>query len=357
MQAVALNPASQIHYIDHLAPMAIVMGIPLLFLEEFDYECGKKYYPGLIARKEDYSHFSPEYLIAHYDVSFMSDLWDRRTMQQKFAPLEQKYHKKWRNVHCPHGFSDKGFYLQKCAMEDIALLYGENMIDQLKHHGVWELLNRYVITGNYRYTFFQQHRAFYDDIFRNEIQSKFDRIRPLILYAPTWMDLEESTTFFDSYHHVLDQLPEGYNLLVKLHPRLELDDTVNYYRIIGRYEHKKNVYFLKDFPLIFPLLAHADLYLGDMSSVGYDFLIFNKPLFFLNKQQLSPEKHRGAFLFQCGIPIAPHDFNNLYSIMESNLVNDQERFSAIRKKIWNYTFGEERPFADIKADIIQAYST
>lgn len=353
---VGLNPASQIHYTDHLAVVCIIMDIPLLFLEEPDYRMGLKYYPGLKAQLESYQNVNPEYLISHYDVFFMSDLWDRRTFHEKYGPYENKYKKQLRNVHCPHGFSDKGFYLQKCAMEDITLIYGQNMIDQLKAHQVFQNLNQYVLSGNYRYTFYKRHKEFYDGIMDQEILNQFDKKRPLILYAPTWLDLEESTTFFDAYEHILGQLPDDYNMIVKLHPRLELDDTVQYYRIIGQYEKKKNILFLKDFSLVYPLLAHTDIYIGDMSSVGYDFLAFNKPMFLLNKQKRNTETDRGLYLFRCGVEVPPEKYAVLYKVIEENLKADQS-FAEIRKQVYDYTFGAERSFSDIKKDIIAAYST
>lgn len=353
-KGIALNPASQVHYIDHLAVIAIIMEIPLLFLEASDLAIGLRYYPGLHAFKHNYEGFSPEFLIANYDVSFMTDLWDRRTMREKFAPLENKYGKVWRNVHCPHGFSDKGFYLEKSAMEDIVLLYGNNMIHQLQERGVWDRVNKFVISGNYRYTYYKRNAKFYDDIMETEILSQFDKKRPIILYAPTWLDLEESTTFFDAYSFILDDLPPDFNIIVKLHPRLELDDTANYYRIIGRYEGRKNIVFLKDFPLIFPLLAYTDIYIGDMSSIGYDFLIFDKPLFLLNKQNRNAQTDRGLYLFRCGTEIRPKQYPDLYGIIEKNWPLDHERFSAIRREVWDYTFGAERPFEDIRSDIIHA---
>jgi CDP-glycerol glycerophosphotransferase (TagB/SpsB family) len=142
-------------------------------------------------------------------------------------------------------------------------------------------------------------------------------------------------------------------MIVKLHPRLELDDTANYYRIVGRYEGLPNVLFLKDFPLVFPLLAHADMYIGDMSSVGYDYLPFNKPMFFLNKQKRNAQTDRGLFLFRCGVEILPEDYPQIYSIIEKSLQLDQENFSKIRQEVYEYTFGEERPFSAIKADILK----
>lgn len=354
-KAVGINPQSQIHYTDHLAVICIIMQIPLLFIDEQDYKLGLKYYPGLEAQWAEYQELTPEYLISRFDVLFMSDLWDRSTFHEKYGPLEKKYHKHLRHVHCPHGFSDKGFYLKKCAHEDITLIYGQNMIDLLKHHHVFHCLNKFVITGNFRYTYFKQHRAFYDKVIANEILNQFDQKRKMVLYAPTWLDLEESTTFFEATSHLIDSMPNDYNLIVKLHPRLELDDVVGYYQILGKYEGRKNVLFLKDFPLIYPLLAYTDIYIGDTSSIGYDFLPFNKPMFFLNKQGRDSKSDRGLYLFKCGVEVMPQEYSQLFRIIEKSLPSDAERFSATRKEVYDYTFGQERNFNDIKQEIVQAY--
>lgn len=355
-KAIGLNPQSQIHYTDHLAVVCILMDIPLIFIDPLDFSVGTRYYPGLKTYLLDYQELTPEYLIANYDILFMSDLWDKKIFHEKFGPLETKYNKTLRHIHCPHGFSDKGFYLKKCANEDIVLLYGQNMIDQLKHHEVFEQLSHYVITGNYRYTYFKQHLEFYDGIVEKEVLCKFAKKLPVILYAPTWLDVEESTTFFDAYSYILGNLPDEYNLIVKLHPRLELDDTANYYHIIGKFENKPNVLFLKDFSLVYPLLAHTDIYVGDMSSIGYDFLPFNKPMFFLNKQRRDPKTDRGLYLFRCGVDMKPDAYPLMYKFIETHLQGDQERFSAVRKEVYDYTFGQERSFSDIKSEIIAAYS-
>ncbi|MCE5315950.1 MAG: hypothetical protein LLG04_01125, partial [Parachlamydia sp.] len=103
--------------------------------------------------------------------------------------------------------------------------------------------------------------------------------------------------------------------------------------------------------LIYPLLAHADLYLGDTSSVGYDYLPFNRPMFFLNKFKKDPAKDPEAYLFRCGVDITPETYGELYKIIERHVPKDQERFSEVRRQVYAYTFGEERPFADIKADV------
>ena len=356
-KGVGLNPISQIHYTDHLAVICVIMDIPLLFLEPQDLAVGQKYYPGLHCIFEEFQNFNPEYLIQNYDVLFMSDLWDRRTFRQKFALLEAKYGKELRSVHIPHGFSDKGFYLRKCAAEDITLIYGQNMIDLLKHEKVFDHLNGYVISGNYRYTYYKKNKAFFEKMMQEEVLSRFIKQQPIILYAPTWKDLEESTTFFDACSTLIDNLPHDYNMIIKLHPRLELDDAGMYYRIVGTYEERPNVLFLKDFPLVYPLLAHTDIFISDMSSIGYDFLAFNKPMYFLNQHRRDSAKDRGLYLYRCGVEVRPEQYGDIYNIIEKTLPTDQERFSKIRGEVYDYTFGVERPFKEIKADIIKAYST
>lgn len=356
-KGVGLNPSGQSYFTDHLAVICVLMGIPLLFIDETDYEMGQKYYPGLHAQKADYDELTPEFLIANYDVLFLSEQWDRHTFHEKFHLLEMKYGKMLRHVHVPHGFSDKGFYLRKTANEDIPLLYGQNMLDMLKHYGVFSNLRTYVISGNYRYSFYNKHRDFFEKIFQDEVGSRFaNPEHPMGLYAPTWKDLEESTSFFEGCSSIVDGLPHGHNLVIKLHPRLELDDPGLFYHLVGKYEKKPNVLFLKDFPLVYPLLAKSSYYIGDMSSVGYDFLPFNRPMFFLNQQKRDSKNDRGLTLFQCGVEIQPEQYGETFKIIEREMKTDQERFSEIRQKMDEYTFGEERAFSDIKKDIVKAYN-
>lgn len=355
-KGVGLVPAGEIHYVDHLGVLSYMLGMPLLFIEEADYEIAKKYYPGLHAEVAEFNEFNPEYLIANYDVLFMSDYWNRDEFHRSYELLEKKYSKRLRCVHCPHGFSDKGFYLRECANEDITLIYGQNMLDLLKNENVFDNLYSYVITGNYRYTYYKKNKAFYDLIVQDEIFNRLDRSKPTILYAPTWQDGEESTTFFDVPEYLFSQLPSEYNMIVKLHPHLELDDVSKYYHIIGKYGEKPNMIFLKDFPA-YPLLANSDIFISDLSSMGYDFLTFNKPMFFLNRHRRDRKTDRGLYLYRCGIEICPEEYSKVYQIISDNIVNDKKTFGKIRSDMYHYTFGAERSFHDIKTDIIQAYNT
>lgn len=357
LKAVAINQSSHLHYNDHLVPIADVMGIPLLLIEDDSYDITKKFYPDASLEKIPFADFTPEYLIQNYDVLFMSDLWDREVFHAKFDFLESKYKKTMRNVHAPHGFSDKGFYLRKAANEDITLVYGQNMMDLFKAENVLQNLNQYVMVGNYRYTYYKKHQEFFNSLVLKEVIHRFPKKQKVILYAPTWLDLEESTTFFDAYDQVIGKLPESFNLIVKLHPQLELDDTALYYQIIGKYKNKPNIQFLTDFPLVYPLLYYTDVYLGDMSSIGYDFLIFNRPMFFLNKFERNPKTDRRLLLANAGVSLSPKDYENLYPMIEANLEKESDSLKAIRKELYHYTFGEEKPYSQIKEEIWAACKT
>ncbi|MEM1282344.1 MAG: CDP-glycerol glycerophosphotransferase family protein [Chlamydiota bacterium] len=356
-QCVALNYASHKHYNDHLAPISVVMGIPLVVVETEDYEVCKNYYPDLIVEMTEYHDFNPQYLIEHYDTLFMSDLWDRKVLKNKFKKLEKKYHKCMRNVHVPHGFSDKGFYIRKAANEDITLVYGQNMLDMFRNERVLHNLHQYVVTGNFRYSYFKMYEAFYDKLMKEKILSHLESSRKTILYAPTWMDLEKSSTYFDCIEQLLAKLPREYNMIVKPHPQLEIDDIAAYYRTLGICEKYSNVLVLTDFPPIYPILKYSDLYIGDMSSIGYDYLAFNRPMYFINKKNRNPQKDRRSFLFNCGIDIKIEEVPNIYEIIAETIDSDSDHFTNIRAEVWDYTFGRERSFEEIRKDIINAIET
>ncbi len=349
-KGIGVNLHSSSYYTDHLGVICVVMNIPLLVTDKDIFNQIEGLYPGLQILSGDFPPPVIDYLAANYDVFFQSDLCSRDYFYSKVRPYEEKYHKIIRNIHCPHGYSDKEYYLKKSALEDITLVYGERMLDLYKTNGVYEQLRAYVKTGNYRYLYYKQHRTYFDEIAEKRIFSQFEKKQPILLYAPTWNDGENTSSYFAAADTILDNLPAEYNLLIKLHPNLEQNDIVQFYRILGKYEKKGNVVFVKDFPLIYPLLARADAYIGDMSSIGYDFLTFNRPLFFLDQEK------KTAFLHQCGLKIQPEHYDDIYRIIDKQMRKDDKNLQEIRTSVYNYTFGEEVSFETLRKEIIKAYN-
>lgn len=355
---VALNPMGYPHYTDHLAAVAVCMGVPLVFTDVNHYEQSLRLYPDLNAQIHDYQGFTPGYIVEHYDVLFISEMWNRDLLQARFTEHEAQFGKHLRVVHCPHGFSDKGFWFEQCVEQDITLVYGQNMLDLIAARRPDQPLERYVVAGNLRHQYYKENQEFFDKIVAADVFSRFAKKQPTILYAPTWRDIEQSTSFFGAAETLLSQLPDHYNLLVKLHPNLEHDHDlmIHVYEIISKYESKSNVVLLSEYPLIYPLAAACDLYIGDRSAVGYDFLAFNRPMYFLNQTARDKDKDR-ELLHQCGVVITPQKYPKIYDIIEKSLENDAERFGEARQATYDYTFAKDRTFAKVRNDIIKAYSS
>jgi CDP-Glycerol:Poly(glycerophosphate) glycerophosphotransferase len=326
------------HYLDHLGVLCIELGLPLLVTEEATYQAAQKFYPQLDCKLIDLQALSLDYLANHFDVIFESG---HRWALELLPLLEMMFHKKLRIVYCPHGNSDKG-YSQDPLPKDISLVYGNHMFDHLKKTKSLEKLNSTVLTGNYRYQYYLRNQQFYDDLLKPELD-KLDPHKKTIFYAPSWPDGENASSFLTCAERVLQEVGEFYNIIIRWHPFLDELHPVETHQLRREFENKEGIVFLSDFPCIYPILNVSDGYLGDFSSIGYDFLAFNKPLFFLDShfgmlykcgEQLNLEKHLGE------------------SIKQAEKISHQEQ----RKETYHYVFGEMRTNESILKDLKEALS-
>jgi len=272
MKSAGLIYDESFHYIDHLGPFCAMRGCPLIVCEPTVAELCRAYYPGLEVLEVgigDLRSVFPEELIS----------CDNRALLQQ--ALGRWIPEQFRMLWLPHGMSDKGWkqpFFEALGQEDGLFVYGERMRDVLRQKGVQVPC---VSVGNFRKRYFEQHRMFYDRV----MHEKFGEER-FVLYAPTWEDCEHNGTFWDA----VGVLPQ--NVLVKLHPNTERKYAVKLAQCKAR--------ILERFPPVYPVLARTNAYLGDMSSVGYDFLSFERPMFFLRKHKTDPETDQSAYLMRCG---------------------------------------------------------
>lgn len=322
MRCAALNTGPDFHLLDHIAPLCAQMEIPLFIEEEKNFSLAKTYYPMVE------THYIPdiEYrlgeIASSFEVLFECKYWDPQ-LKKIFAEL---YQKNILLLFCAHGQSDKGYsapVLRHYALQDGALVYGALLQDMLRE---LKIRSNFVQTGNVRLFFYKKHKQFYDAIVQREVFSRLNAQNKTVLYAPTWKDSDEATTFFQSIPNLLSSLPDSWNLIVKVHPLLEQRNPEQYYRVEALLEGRPNVLLLAEFPLIYPLLSLVDVYLGDYSSVGYDFLAFQRPMFFL----LHPHLPRGR-LHMCGVVLErPED---LFREIEKN-----QGFQEAQKSLYAYAF-------------------
>ncbi len=354
--ATGLLYGPELHHLDHLGPLCAILDIPLIVTEEKIATLAKRYYPHLKVILYDYLVIA-EYLVSHYDIVFYS--MPRDIFDEVFFFAQKMIQKRICAIWCPHGNSDKGasiFYMEALKKEEAALVYGKQMIDYLKKKGVFKQLKGHVITGNYRYQFYLKNLEFYTGIAAREISAKLKAATKTLLYAPTWQDYEKSSSFFDAIKPLIEKLPSNYNLIVKLHPNLILQEEFEVEEVIAKYEQRQNVLFLTDFTPIYSLLSLVDIYIGDMSSIGYDYLVFDKPMFFLNQNLRDLQNDIGLYLFRCGQEIKPEQYRDIHQIIEHYFQYELRSFSEIRKEVYTYAFGHTKPLEKLKEEILHLYA-
>jgi len=321
IKAACLIYGQDMHYVDHLAPLASLLAIPLVTPEEQVQECIQKYYPEVEVIYWDYLEIHTE-LVKNFDTVIYS--FTKSHFQSYFAFAQDFLNKKINPIWCPHGSSDKD-NLAALEQESLLLIYGKKMEDYLEKKRVQKPA---FTIGNYRKHYCERHQTFYDQLIQKEL-SHLSPEKPNFLYAPTWQDYEGSSSFDAAFSPLLDHLPEEINLIVKLHPNMWIQNPFLLEKIFQRYEGLPNFHLIRDFTPIYPLLASMDAYIGDMSSIGYDFLSFDRPLFFLSGKKGPLQK--------CGRMLDPACGKELYPLMEKWRKEDRG-FSSLRKKLYKYTF-------------------
>lgn len=342
------------HYIDHLAPLCSFLKIPLLVTDEKIEETISIFYPNLTTYCIPPLAL-PEKILECLEILFVCT---PKVLVEETLFFAQKLHKKKiHTIWCPHGNSDKGHqssHMEALNQEEIALVYGKKMIDFLKQKTAFSQLKCTVEVSNFRLKHYKENQKLYDKLLKTHVLEKLPKGKKLLLYAPTWQDNEKSSSFYEATPHLIKNLPSEWNLIIKPHPNLALKEEASYSFLRKLSQSRPNILFLTDFPPIYPLLAAVDLYIGDFSSIGYDFLSFQKPMFFLNEQKRLKESDLGLYLYQCGTEIQPDDYPNIYTIIQNTLTQDSTLFSLARKKVYEYTFAEEIESATLSQKIFSA---
>lgn len=109
---------------------------------------------------------------------------------------------------------------------------------------------------------------------------------PTLLYAPSWAFDKNSISMDDA---ILDELSKlkNYNVIVRPHPNLLKPSSCNGYDWNPSINNLKDkgvqISYSKDHS-VYELLPHVDILMGDISSVTFEFLIFNRPIILYMKE-------------------------------------------------------------------------
>lgn len=305
---VAIHTGPVTH-LDHLAPLCYLLKIPLIVTEKEHEKMGKQFYPMIEIRYVNLLDLSLEYIANN----FCTILTCGKFWAMELGPLvEMFYGKKIRFIFSPHGYSDKESFLNIPIPQMIQLLYGPQTLAKNTH-------THSIIIGNIRHWFYKKFKTHFDAF----VQPFFSTKKKTVLYAPTWETKATHTSFFAYTTHIIAPLKQKYHLLIKPHPLLEENHPGAFHKLLSQHEHETQ--FILNFPLVFPLLEKTNYYLGDFSSVGYDFLLYDRPMFFLEK---------GGLLQQCG-----QQCGELFT----GKIQAQTKLSCMRRQTYNNIFAKCEP--------------
>lgn len=202
-----------------------------------------------------------------------------------------------KHVQVFHGLSDKSYDYQKSVLEyDLFLIPGQDAYERYKKKGL--LKNNTGIMIGYP----KLDRVFRGEFNKNEEVKKLglNPGLPVILYAPTWQDKAFNSSWKKFYRTIIQEKPEGINLILKLHPNLvryrkeEVDECKE------KAQNSPDVIVLELIPDIVPIMACSDLLLGDVSSVTREWLAFKRPFVFLSNKPKWMWNRNKIKLWDCG---------------------------------------------------------
>ena len=233
---------------------------------------------------------------------------------------------KTRLVQIFHGISDKPFtYERDFSDYDLCLCAGQRQLDRLLSYGHNREIN-WALVGYPKF----------DAV--PELERPAETGRTTIIYCPTWRKggISSLERFLDS-PSTIARLAARYDLIVKPHPNLFNPDRQFFDQsIVDRLQAVPGIILVRA-GNVMPWLARADLFIGDVSAAGYEWLYFGRPMIFLNPQpgvlERSGDVEAVTYLWRCGDVC--DEMAALPAAVERNL--DTDHYERRREDLLRYS--------------------
>lgn len=315
-RGVGLIVGPHLQYLDHMLPLCELFSLPLVVTHSDVY--------ALAQAKGVDTDLDPTLsgeLIKKMECLFYVE--PAKVLKDLFKWEGIHLHKKALSFFSWHGNSNKyrtEFWAERAAFEDTLLYYGPFMRDYYQEKGVWNRIKYKIHVGNYR------------RLIQKRLQLP-KTSQKKILYAPTWSfrGKVEASPFLDLEQRLLKRIPKECLLIIKPHPYYFFFFPKEINQMLNRYANHENILFLSQKNSAASYFEEVDAFLGDYSSVGYDFLSTGKPLYFL------PGKEKDPHLFPCGVTVTEDTF--FHTLSKPFPKKCLER----GKKLYMYCFGESQP--------------
>ena len=236
-------------------------------------------------------------------------------------------------IHCRHGAGDRaGGFDPRLKIFDFILLPGQKIADRLKDLGYLEK-GRYAVVG---YPKFEVVRGL-----QKERKRIFSNNNPVVVYNPhfdqvvsSWGIMGIKVLDFFSRH------PE-WNLIFAPHVVLFKRKRRHNAYLPRKFYNIPNIYvdLGSDASADMTYMLAADIYLGDVSSQVYEFLLKPRPCIFLNAHKIKWKGNPYYYHWNLGQVV-----NNVELDLEAALkqaFSSHSQYLDKQKKAFNYTFYNE----------------
>lgn len=116
----------------------------------------------------------------------------------------------------------------------------------------------------------------------------------LVIYAPTFRDDGSSDAFDIDSNGILEQLGEGWYLMIRMHPNISVPE--------GRFTFGERILDASPYPDVQELMIACDILITDYSSTVYEFAVLKKPSYIYASDLDEYEKMRGLNDFYYDMP-------------------------------------------------------
>lgn len=256
------------------------------------------------------------YILNNFDAIIFTDFFHRYLM-------EARGEKRVKFIFIQHGTPGRGYSFSKDTLDfDFLLLLGNFHFKILKNLEL--LTEHYKIIGYPKFDALKNITP--DNVFNNN--------KPTVLYNPHFSPPFSSWHFIGS--EILDFFYKStqYNLLFA--PHINLFNKVggdNTSVIPEKYFNAENIHIDlgSEKSVNMSYINEADIYLGDVSSQVFEFIINPRPCIFLNPEKIDFKNDINYRFWQCGDVINTSD--ELENALKNASINFQEKYKSIQEKI------------------------
>ena len=162
-----------------------------------------------------------------------------------------------------------------------------------------------------------------------------------ILYAPTWRHFSEVKLFpfedydFPSLEYFLKEI--GIIIYLRMHPDFEAS-------IPDCFVHSKQFYIFsgKQFPDINDYMGNFDMLITDYSSIFYDFMVFDRPMFFFDYDVKEYERHIGFAVDYENFAVGYRPKTQKQFIADLEDAKKNDSYKTKRNEIKKLTIGDSK---------------